>query len=207
MFRPVKILNAGTNVPEIFRLPATAETAYHAGDALVLTSPSAVRLFFASCACDRRRLPAFYTCGAGTDAELRTFGVASDVMHVHDFSADGLIAEIRKRDLAGKRVLRLRSAKAGPAVARALRRAGAQVDDLGVRRRIVPRAVRRVEAAREGTLRDGPADPFRPTRAPRRQGPDVATVTRDNRRATTGPFCGTIRPRRLICLLLFLFET
>lgn len=38
MFRPVKILNAGTNVPEIFRLPATAETVYHAGDALVLTS-------------------------------------------------------------------------------------------------------------------------------------------------------------------------
>lgn len=99
-------------------------------DALVLTSPSAVRLFFASCACDRRRLPAFYTCGAGTDAELRTFGVASDVMPAHDFSADGLIAEIRKRDLAGKRVLRLRSAKAGPAVARALRRAGAQVDDV-----------------------------------------------------------------------------
>ena len=99
-------------------------------DALVLTSPSAVRLFFASCACDRRRLSAFYTCGAGTDAELRTFGVASDVMPAHDFSADGLIAEIRKRDLAGKRVLRLRSAKAGPAVARALRRAGAQVDDV-----------------------------------------------------------------------------
>lgn len=38
MFRLVKILNAGTNVPELFRLPATAETAYHEGDALVLTS-------------------------------------------------------------------------------------------------------------------------------------------------------------------------
>ncbi|HBJ18270.1 MAG TPA: hypothetical protein DDY70_00780 [Clostridiales bacterium] len=38
MFRPVRILNAGTNVPEIFRLPATASTAYKAGDALVLTS-------------------------------------------------------------------------------------------------------------------------------------------------------------------------
>lgn len=38
MFRPVRILNAGTNVPEIFRLPATAGTAYKAGDALVLTS-------------------------------------------------------------------------------------------------------------------------------------------------------------------------
>ena len=99
-------------------------------DALVLTSPSAVRLFFASCSCDRRRLPAFYTCGAGTDAELRTFGIASDVVPARDFSAKGLIAEIRKRDLAGKRALRLRSAKAGAAVARALRRAGARVDDV-----------------------------------------------------------------------------
>lgn len=98
-------------------------------DAIVLTSPSAVRLFFASCACDRRRLPAFYTCGAGTDAALRAFGVASDVMPAADFSADGLVAEIRRRDLSGLRVLRLRSAKAGLAVARALRAAGARVDD------------------------------------------------------------------------------
>ena len=116
--------------PLIRLVPRTLAVDPSAYDALVLTSPSAVRLFFASCACDRRRLPAFYTCGAGTDAELRTFGVASDVVPAQDFSANGLIAEIRKRDLAGKRVLRLRSAKAGAAVAHALRRAGAQVDDV-----------------------------------------------------------------------------
>ena len=33
-------------------------------------------------------------------------------------------------DLRGRRMLRLRSAKAGPAVARALKRAGARVDDV-----------------------------------------------------------------------------
>ena len=99
-------------------------------DAIVLTSPSSVRLFFASCPWDRRRLPAFYTCGAGTDAELRRFGVASDVVPAADFSAKGLIAEIARLDLSGKRVLRLRSAKAGSAVARALRKAGARVDDV-----------------------------------------------------------------------------
>lgn len=99
-------------------------------DAVVLTSPSAVRIFFGSCACDRRRLPAFYTCGAGTDAELRRYGVASDVVPASDFSAAGLIAEIAKLDLKGRRVLRLRSAKAGPAVAKALRKAGAKVDDV-----------------------------------------------------------------------------
>ena len=99
-------------------------------DAIVLTSPSAVRIFFANCTCDLRRLGAFYTCGAGTDAELRRHGIASDVVPMSDFSAAGLIAEIKKLDLHGKRVLRLRSAKAGADVARALRRAGAKVDDV-----------------------------------------------------------------------------
>ena len=99
-------------------------------DAIVLTSPSAVRIFFANCTCDMRRLGAFYTCGAGTDAELRRHGIASDVVPASDFSAAGLIAEIKKLDLHGKRVLRLRSAKAGAGVARALRRAGAKVDDV-----------------------------------------------------------------------------
>ena len=99
-------------------------------DAIVLTSPSAVRIFFANCTCDLRRFGAFYTCGAGTDAELRRYGIASDVMPTEDFSAAGLIAEIKKLDLHGKHVLRLRSAKAGANVARALRRAGAKVDDV-----------------------------------------------------------------------------
>jgi len=56
-------------------------------DAIVLTSPSAVRIFFANCTCDLRRLGAFYTCGAGTDAELRRHGIASDVVPASDFSA------------------------------------------------------------------------------------------------------------------------
>ena len=99
-------------------------------DAIVLTSPSSARIFFASCTCDLRRLGAFYTCGAGTDEVLRRHGVASDVMPPSDFSAAGLIAEIAKLDLSGNRVLRLRSAKAGGAVARALRKAGARVDDV-----------------------------------------------------------------------------
>jgi len=101
-----------------------------AADAIVLTSPSSVRIFFEVWAGDRRTLPAFYTCGAGTDAELRRYGVSSDVVPASDFSANGLVAEIRKMDLRGRNVLRLRSAKAGPAVARALRKAGAKVDDV-----------------------------------------------------------------------------
>ena len=119
--------------------------------AIVLTSPSAVRIFFQSCTVDRRQLPLFYTCGAGTDAELRRYGVASDLMPESDFSANGLIKAIKgfkgfkgfkdekgfkgEKDLnglngfKGLKVLRLRSAKAGSAVADALRAVGALVDD------------------------------------------------------------------------------
>ena len=111
-------------------LAAAKDDLASAYDAVVLTSPSAVRIFFECAVCDRRRLPAFYTCGSGTDAELRRYGVSSDVVPAADFSANGLVAEIAKLDLGGRRVLRLRSAKAGPAVAKALRKAGARVDDV-----------------------------------------------------------------------------
>ena len=116
--------------PLIRLVPRKISQRPSAYDGIVLTSPSAVRIFFASCPCDRRELPEFFTCGAGTDAELRKYGVSSDVMPAEDFSADGLITEIRGMDLRGRHILRLRSAKAGPTVARALKRAGAKVDDV-----------------------------------------------------------------------------
>ncbi len=99
-------------------------------DALVFTSPSAVRVFFDHCQVDRRRLGEIYTCGAGTDAEVRRYGLRSDVMPERNFSADGLVAEIAGLDLTGRRILRLASAKAGPKVAQALERAGATVEEL-----------------------------------------------------------------------------
>ena len=101
-------------------------------DAIVLTSPSAARIFFERCRCDFRRLPEFWTCGSGTDRELRRHGVVSDVMPDRDFSADGLVERLRQEGgrLDGMRVLRLRSAKAGRSVASAIRRQGAHVDDV-----------------------------------------------------------------------------
>ena len=100
-------------------------------DAIVLTSPVAVRMFFSAWKGDRRRLPEFWTCGAGTDAELRKYGVYSDVMPESDFSAEGLIARLKRESarIKGIRVLRLRSAKAPKSVAAAMRRMGAVVDD------------------------------------------------------------------------------
>lgn len=100
-------------------------------DAVVLTSPVAVRMFFSAWEGDRRRLPEFWTCGAGTDAELRKHGVSSDLMPETDFSADGLVSRLKqeKARIKGMRVLRLRSAKAPKSVAAAIRRMGAIVDD------------------------------------------------------------------------------
>ena len=110
------------------RIPDLEKGGY---DAIVLTSPSAARIFFENCKIDRRRLPKFFTCGAGTDAELRRWGVVSDLMPESDFSARGLIAAIYgSKDLNGLKVLRLRSAKAGSEVGDALKAAGARVDDL-----------------------------------------------------------------------------
>ena len=101
-------------------------------DAVVLTSPVAVRMFFAAWRGDVRNLPDVWTCGAGTDAELGKYGVSSDVMPDKDFSADGLVARLRQEDgrLKGLRVLRLRSDKATGRVASAMRRMGAVVDDV-----------------------------------------------------------------------------
>ena len=101
-------------------------------DAVVLTSPVAVRMFFTAWKGDRRRLPEIWTCGAGTDAELRKYGLSSDIMPPDDFSADGLVARLKQEGarLKGKRALRLRSAKASRVVAAAMRRMGAKVDDV-----------------------------------------------------------------------------
>ena len=111
------------------RLIDRLETRY---DAVVLTSPVAVRMFFSCWNGDRRRLPEFWTCGAGTDAELRKYGVSSDLMPKRDFSADGLVERLEREGcrIAGKKVLRLRSAKAPRTVAAAIRRMGAKVDDV-----------------------------------------------------------------------------
>ena len=101
-------------------------------DAVVLTSPVAVRMFFSAWKGDCRRLPELWTCGAGTDEELRRYGVSSDIMPESDFSADGLVSRLEqeKSRLNGMRVLRLRSAKAPKSVAAAIRRMGAAVDDV-----------------------------------------------------------------------------
>ena len=99
---------------------------------VVLTSPSAVRSFgelLRKAGTDLRTVPGIATCGGGTSRELAALGLAADLEPDGDFSAEGLLAAFVPRLTAGTRILRLRSDKAGPAVAQALAARGARVDD------------------------------------------------------------------------------
>ena len=101
-------------------------------DWAVLTSPSAVRSFgelLRKAGVDLRTVPRIATCGGGTSQELGPLGLKADLEPAADFSADGLLAALAPRVTKGTRILRLRSDKAGPAVARTLTAAGAVVDD------------------------------------------------------------------------------
>ena len=101
-------------------------------DWVVLTSPSAVRCFgelLRRGGVDVRRVPALVTCGGGTSEELAGFGLSADIEPPSNFSAEGLLKVLSDAGPKGKRVLRLRSDKAGPAVGDALRDDGATVDD------------------------------------------------------------------------------
>ncbi len=99
---------------------------------VVLTSPSAARHFgeaLAQAQVDLRRVPGLASCGGGTSRELRRLGLGADVEPAAGFGAEGLLAALRSKVVAGTRILRLRSDRAGSGMADALRACGAVVDD------------------------------------------------------------------------------
>jgi len=101
-------------------------------DWIVITSPSAARALVKAMkksGDDLRNLPRIAVSGPGTAKELRESGLNADICPDADFGGDGLVAAIQPRIKAGNRVLRLRSDKAGPALAEKLRSMGADVDD------------------------------------------------------------------------------
>ncbi|MFZ4393987.1 MAG: uroporphyrinogen-III C-methyltransferase [Kiritimatiellia bacterium] len=101
-------------------------------DWVVLTSPSAVRCFgdlLHRAWVDVRSVPALVTCGGGTSRELWPLGLSANIEPKSDFSADGLLKTVEPLVKTGLRILRLRSDKAGPGLAKALRDMGALVDD------------------------------------------------------------------------------
>lgn len=101
-------------------------------DWIVLTSPSAVRCFgelLRTAWVDLRSVPTLVTCGGGTSRELWSIGLSANIEPKSDFSAESLVAAVKPLVKRGLRVLRLRSDKAGPAIASELRALGAAVED------------------------------------------------------------------------------
>jgi uroporphyrinogen III methyltransferase/synthase len=111
---------------------------HHAGldctafDWLVVTSPSSVRAFMdivEQQKTDFRTIPRIMVCGRGTAAEFAEYGIRIDAQPEGNFSAESLKALAKEILQPGDRVLRVRSDKAGPDLADALRESGAAVED------------------------------------------------------------------------------
>ncbi|MBT7165869.1 MAG: uroporphyrinogen-III C-methyltransferase, partial [Victivallales bacterium] len=101
-------------------------------DWLVVTSPSSVRILMAdllAAGTDLRRLPKIATCGGGTSAELQQYGITPDLCPDYDFGATALLDEFGALVPEAASVLRVRSNKAGPALADQLRGARHRVEE------------------------------------------------------------------------------
>jgi uroporphyrinogen III methyltransferase/synthase len=101
-------------------------------DWIILSSPSAVRIVAALArrgAFDLRSLPRILVAGTRTADELRALGITADAVPDSHFGADGIVETAQRRIPAGSRLLRLRSDKAGDALADRLRALGLEVRD------------------------------------------------------------------------------
>jgi uroporphyrinogen III methyltransferase/synthase len=101
-------------------------------DWLAVTSPSSVRAFMEiveTRKVDFRTIPKIMVCGRGTAAEFEAYGIRVDAQPETAFSAESLMALAGEITRPGEKILRVRSDKAGPDMANALRKTGAEVDD------------------------------------------------------------------------------
>jgi len=120
----IRLATSAAAVAQLMQLPAY--------DWVTLTSPSAVRCFMEilqEAEVDVRTVPRLMVAGAGTGRELARHGLHADLEPPGRFSAESLIEAARSVIEPGARILRVRSDKAGPALARALGELGAEVTD------------------------------------------------------------------------------
>ena len=109
-----------------------AEIRFSSRDWLAVTSPSSVHALMQIAAfqkIDYRSIPRVMVCGRGTADAFADYGIHIDALPDTGFSAASLIELARSVLTPGEKVLRLRSDKAGPELAEALRGLGADVED------------------------------------------------------------------------------
>lgn len=111
-------------------------------DLLIFTSQNAVTLFFEKLAAagrDARALAGIEVLciGPKTRDALRDFGISADGMAA-EFRAEGIVELLNGRDLTGARVCLPRARGARPVLVDALRKQGAQVDEIMVYDTVMP---------------------------------------------------------------------
>jgi uroporphyrinogen III methyltransferase/synthase len=109
---------------------------------LVLTSGNAVRNFFQrleTVGLDARALNSCRVCAVGpkTAEAIRDFGIRPDLVP-SDYKAEGVVAELGKQQIAGKRILFPRADRARDIIPRELERMGAYVDSPVAYRNLLP---------------------------------------------------------------------
>lgn len=155
-----ELLDLGADVlalPSI-RIEPVARPAMHgiAGAGMLLfTSRTAVRLFFEAClrrGCDARALAGarVLAIGAGTAEELRSHSIAAD-WQSPEFTTEAFARGAVRLVSRGTRVLYPCAQERNPAVARALRRRGAIVDEI-VLYRIRPVRPEGIDRVRDGAI-------------------------------------------------------
>ncbi|VGO22351.1 uroporphyrinogen-III C-methyltransferase [Pontiella sulfatireligans] len=101
-------------------------------DWLAVSSPSSVRAFMSLIEhqkTDYRTIPKIMVCGRGTANEFADYGIRVDAQPNGAFSAESLKILASEIIQPGETVLRVRSDKAGPDLANALRSCAAEVED------------------------------------------------------------------------------
>jgi uroporphyrinogen III methyltransferase/synthase len=121
-------------VPAIRIEPRSVDVGRPGDYALIcFTSPNGVRLYFDALAGDARALAGVTVAaiGPGTAEELARRGIRADVVP-EKFVAEGLLEALRDVELAGRRALVARAAKARDVLPDGLRERGAEVDVLAL---------------------------------------------------------------------------
>lgn len=111
-------------------------------DWLVLTSGNSVRSFFQrlqGAGLDARALAACRVCAVGpkTAEAMSAFGIRPDLVPT-DYKAEGVVAELGKYNLAGKRILFPRADRAREVIPSELAKMGAHVDSPVAYRNVLP---------------------------------------------------------------------
>lgn len=117
----------------MIRITATpsfvAPSSFNEIDYLLLTSPTAVKIFFNLIHIDLRQLPKIMVCGPGTACEFRQIGINPDLIAEDDFGVSGLIKVAEKHLKPGTKILRLCSDQASEELSCELRKLGCEVTD------------------------------------------------------------------------------